>query len=196
MKRISQSALVVTALLALTFSRASAVPSPAETPTAAAQQNSDDPDLGAVEREIVAFRAAPIRLPDALGIAGGTIGDAIVADVSFDGSPEQPLYRLRTIKGDRLEELLIDATTGKQHGKPQPVDIVPDDRDSLTLLQNASPSMADAIRVAERAAGGQAVSGGMAKQRTALNFIIVVLSGEDLKQVVLEAPMKSRADRK
>ena len=196
MKRILRSALVVTAFLALTFSRASAVPCPAETPTAAVPHSTDDPDLGAVEREIVAFRTSPIRLSDALGIAGDITGDAIVADVSFDGSPEQPLYRLRTIKGDRLEELLIDATTGKPHGTPQPIDIVTDDRDSLASLQNARPTMADAIRIAERAAGGQAVSGGIAKQGTVLNFIVVVLSGEDLKQVVLEAPMKSRADNK
>jgi uncharacterized membrane protein YkoI len=195
MNRMSRTALLATALLAFDISAALAVPT-RDDAAATSTQPAKDTEAEAVEQEIAAFRSSAIRLPDVLDIARRIAADALVADVSFDGTQGQQIYRLRTVKGDRLEEVLIDAMTGQPRGKPQLVDVADHDRDSLNSLQSSGPKMADAIRVAERAAGGQAVSGGIAKQGDRLNFIVVVLSGEDLKQVVLEAPDKSRAERR
>jgi hypothetical protein len=48
--------------------------------------------------------------------------------------------------------------------------------------------LADAVRVAEQAASGKAISGGLIRERGRLNFAIVVMSGSDLKEVILEPP--------
>jgi hypothetical protein len=52
--------------------------------------------------------------------------------------------------------------------------------------------LADAVRVAEYAASGKAISGGLIRQRNRLNFAIVVMSGGDLKEVILVPPGVAR----
>jgi hypothetical protein len=46
------------------------------------------------------------------------------------------------------------------------------------------------VRVAERAASGKAISGGLTRERGKLNFVVIVVSGLDLKQVLLEPPRR------
>lgn len=46
----------------------------------------------------------------------------------------------------------------------------------------------DAVRVAEKAAEGNALAGGLKQQDGKLNFVIVVASGDCLKEVTLEPP--------
>ncbi len=63
-----------------------------------------------------------------------------------------------------------------------------EDRDNLAALGAIRHRLADAVRVAERAASGKAISGGLVRERGRLNFAIVVISGDDLKEVILEPP--------
>jgi len=44
------------------------------------------------------------------------------------------------------------------------------------------------VRVAEQAASGKAISGGLVRDCGRLNFAIVVISGDDMKEVILEPP--------
>jgi uncharacterized membrane protein YkoI len=197
MSSFARAALAASALLALSLSPSFAVAVP-EDGIPAEQHQANEPDTAPIERELAAFRASTIRLPDALGIAKQLSADALVADVSFDNQSGKPRYRIRTLVGDRLEERLIDATTGKPDGDRQDYavnELNKSDRDNLAALRSIGPTMSDAVRVAERSAAGQAVSGGLAKQDGRLNYVIVVLSGDDLKQVVLEPP-QARAARK
>ena len=63
-----------------------------------------------------------------------------------------------------------------------------DDRSNLAALGAIRHRLADAVRVAEQAASGKAISGGLVRERGRLNFAIVVISGDDLKEVILEPP--------
>jgi hypothetical protein len=48
------------------------------------------------------------------------------------------------------------------------------------------------VRIAEKAAAGNALAGGLMKQDGKLNFVVVVASGEHLKEVMLEPPEVGR----
>ena len=61
-------------------------------------------------------------------------------------------------------------------------------RRNLAALKTIRHRLADAVRVAEQAASGKAISGGLIRERGRLNFAIVVMSGSDLKEVILEPP--------
>ncbi|MFZ8483238.1 hypothetical protein ACO1NB_13710, partial [Staphylococcus aureus] len=63
-----------------------------------------------------------------------------------------------------------------------------EDRSNLAVLGTITHRLADAVRVAEQAASGKAISGGLVRERGRLNFAIVVISGNDLKEVLLEPP--------
>jgi hypothetical protein len=55
--------------------------------------------------------------------------------------------------------------------------------------------MLDAVRVAERSITGKAISAGLIEEKSKLNFVVVIASGNDLKQVLLEPPVKKRPKR-
>jgi len=44
------------------------------------------------------------------------------------------------------------------------------------------------VRIAEKAAAGSALAGGLIKQDGKVNFVILIASGDSLKQVMLEPP--------
>ena len=46
----------------------------------------------------------------------------------------------------------------------------------------------DAIRIAEKAAEGSALAGGLVEQDGKLNFVVVIASGDRLREVMLEPP--------
>jgi hypothetical protein len=44
------------------------------------------------------------------------------------------------------------------------------------------------VAIAEKAAAGKAISGGLVKEGDQLNFVVVVLSDDHVKEVFLEPP--------
>jgi hypothetical protein len=48
------------------------------------------------------------------------------------------------------------------------------------------------VRIAEKAAEGSALAGGLVKQDGKLNFVVVIASGDRLKEVMLEPPRVGR----
>jgi hypothetical protein len=48
--------------------------------------------------------------------------------------------------------------------------------------------LSDAVHVAEKAASGKALGAGLVKQEGRLNFVVVVVSGDSLEEVLLEPP--------
>jgi hypothetical protein len=55
-------------------------------------------------------------------------------------------------------------------------------------LGSVKQNLSDAVAIAEKAAVGKAISGGQVKQADQLNFVVVVLNDERLKEVFLEPP--------
>ena len=148
-------------------------------------------DQRAVNRELALFRGATVSLSRAMAIAEALHAGATTADVSFDGASDSPVYRVKTLRNDRIWHHAIDATTGKIVGGEAALplkELDAEDRSNLAALRTIRHRLADAIRVAEQAASGKAISGGLIRERGRLNFAIVVMSGSDLKEVILEPP--------
>lgn len=148
-------------------------------------------DRQAVSREIERFRSSSISISQAMAIAEGRHAGATTADVSFDGGSGIPVYRVKTLHNDRIWRHTINASTGELVGGEAALPLAEldhEDRDNLAALGAIRHRLADAVRVAERAASGKAISGGLVRERGRLNFAIVVISGDDLKEVILEPP--------
>ncbi len=163
------------------------------TPTALHGETDGDAgaDRQAVSREIERFRSSSISISQAMAIAEARHAGATTADVSFDGASGVPVYRVKTLHNDRIWRHTINATTGELVGGEAALPLAEldlDDRSNLAALGAIRHRLADAVRVAERAASGKAISGGLIRERGRLNFAIVVISGDDLKEVILEPP--------
>lgn len=144
-----------------------------------------------VSRELELFRAAEVSLRQALKIADGLhIGSRIV-DISFDGGSGSPVYRVKTFKENHVWEDAIDAKTGRVAGDTTVSsmnDLDLEERINLIGLQSVRQELADAVLVAEDNTSGKAISGGLMYEAGKVNFVIVVLSGTNFKQVILEPP--------
>jgi uncharacterized membrane protein YkoI len=161
--------------------------------TTAQQQNGNGNGLNeeTISRELELFRASQISLRQAPKIADRLhIGSRIV-DISFDGGSGSPVYRVKTFQKDQIWEDVIDAKTGQVAGNTTVSymsELVLEDRLNLLALRSVRQELVDAVLVAEDNTSGKALSGGLMSEAGKLNFVIVVLSGSDLKQVILEPP--------
>ncbi|QQN61572.1 PepSY domain-containing protein [Bradyrhizobium diazoefficiens] len=148
-------------------------------------------DRQAVSREIERFRSSSISISQAMAIAEARHAGATTADVSFDGGSGVPVYRVKTLHNDRIWRQTINAATGEVIGGEAALplsELDHEDRSTLAALGTIKHRLADAVRVAEQAASGKAISGGLVRERGRLNFAIVVISGNDLKEVILQPP--------
>lgn len=172
---------------------AHAIVSAGNTPTALHGETDGDAaaDRQAVSREIERFRTSSISISQAMAIAEARHAGATTADVSFDGGSGVPVYRVKTLHNDRIWKQTINAATGELMGGEAALPLAEldlEDRSNLAALGTIRHRLADAVRVAERAASGKAISGGLVREGGRLNFAIVVISGDDLKEVILEPP--------
>jgi hypothetical protein len=166
--------------------------------TAVAAQDQNE-DIKAVEDETVShelelFRAAEVSLRGALTIADRLHAGSRVVDIAFDGASGSPVYRVKTLQGNHIWEDAIDARTGQVAGKTVVSSLGNLDRENrshLIALKAIRQELVDAVLVAEKSTAGKAVSGGLMSEDGKVNFVIVVLSGTDLKQVILEPPSTS-----
>jgi uncharacterized membrane protein YkoI len=148
-------------------------------------------DQQAVNRELELFRGSAVSLSQAMAIAEALHAGSTTADVSFDGASAAPVYRVKTLHNDRVWQHAIDASTGKVvgGGAASPLgEFDAEDRSNLLALKSTRHRLLDAVRVAEHAASGKAISGGLVREGGRLNFSIVIMSGSDLKEVILEPP--------
>ncbi|MGY3393035.1 putative membrane protein YkoI [Bradyrhizobium sp. USDA 3311] len=188
------SRLLAIALPALLLAAPARAIVTAGTPTALHSDTDGDAeaDRQAVSREIERFRGSSISISQAMALAESRHAGATTADVSFDGASGVPaVYRVKTLHNDRIWRHTINAATGEFVGGEAALPLAEldrDDRSNLAALGAIRHRLADAVRVAEQAASGKAISGGLVRERGRLNFAIVVISGDDLKEVILEPP--------
>ncbi|MGY3447818.1 PepSY domain-containing protein [Bradyrhizobium sp. USDA 4353] len=160
-------------------------------PASASPQASTDPALSqeTIDRELDRFRRTEVSLHQALRIAEKIHPGSKTADISFEGGLDVPIYKVRTLQSGQIWESDIDGATAKVLNTAlfSTVDgLSESDRNSLTALSGVKLKMSDAIKIAERSAAGRAISGGLINKDGKLAFIVVVVSGKDLKQVTLE----------
>lgn len=192
-RQLLAAALVAIILPAPVYAVASSTSEPASFPNEAGDSAASDQQ--AVNRELELFRGSAISLSQAMAIAEALHAGATTADVSFNGASNSPVYRVKTLHNDRVWHHAIDATTGRIVGGEAALplkELDAEDRSNLAALRTIRHRLADAIHVAEQAASGKAISGGLIRERGRLNFAIVVMSGSDLKEVILQPPGAAR----
>src|SRR4029453_12272598 len=129
-----------------------------------------------VNRELALFRGSAVSLSQAMAIAEALHAGATTADISFDGAANSPVYREKTLNKHRVWPPAIDAATGKIVGGEAALplkELDAEDRSNLAALRTIRHRLADAVRVAEQGAAGKAISGGLIRERSRLNFAIV-----------------------
>jgi uncharacterized membrane protein YkoI len=167
------------------------VSSNAESRGADAQAN---PEEAAIRRVLEEFRATQVSLSQAMSIAERLHDSSKTTDISFEISGP-PVYRVRTVRNERVWENVIDANTGTVSDKETTFSLSELNREDLAniiALEWIKQKLSDAVRVAEGAAAGRALAGGLMKQDNKLNFVVVVASGDRLNEVMLEPPKMVR----
>jgi uncharacterized membrane protein YkoI len=162
-------------------------PADAEQQSSAAQGNVDE---AAMRRVLEQFRTTRVPLGQAMAIAERLHDGSRTADITFEISGS-PVYRVRTVKNERVFENVIDANTGRVSQAEIASSLKELDRADLAniiALKWIKQQLSDAVQVAEKAATGNALAGGLMKQDGKLNFVVVVASGDRLKEVMLEPP--------
>jgi uncharacterized membrane protein YkoI len=170
-----------------------------DTTSAAQEQNATGNELTdeTVSRELELFRAAEVSLRQVLKIADSLHPGSRIVDVSFDGGSGSSVYRVKTFQQDRIWEDAIDAKTGQVAGSSTVSsmrELNLEDRLNLIAMRSVRQELADAVFVAEDNTSGKALSGALMSEAGKLNFVIVVLSGTNLKQVILEPPSASNLE--
>ncbi|MDE5454841.1 peptidase [Bradyrhizobium sp. CSA112] len=153
----------------------------------AAQRDAED---AAFRRLLEQFRTIKISLSQAVAIAEHLHGGSRTADVSFELS-DPSVYRVRTVRNEQIWQNVIDANTGSVTDKEISSSLKELDREDLSnivALKLVQQDLSDAVRIAEKAAAGSALAGGLIKQDGKVNFVIVIASGDSLKEVILEPP--------
>jgi hypothetical protein len=104
---------------------------------------------------------------------------------------------VKTYRGNQVWDDAIDANSGAIVGGTiisLVTDLTREDQTNLIALNDVRQEIADGIAVAERNAQGRAISGGLMNEDGKLNFVIVVVAGNDLKQFILEPPHAASRD--
>jgi uncharacterized membrane protein YkoI len=149
-----------------------------------------DSEEAVTRRLLEQFRAIKFPLRQAVAVAERLHDGSRTADVSFEISGP-PIYRVRTVRNKQIWENVIDANTGSVTEKEISSSLRELDREDLgniIALESVEQGMSDAVRVAEKAADGSALAGGLMKQDGKLNFVILIANGDHLKEVMLEPP--------
>jgi uncharacterized membrane protein YkoI len=142
------------------------------------------------QRFLAAFRDAHLPLIEAIAIAERLHAGSRAAAISFNTS-DNPSYRVRTVKNREIWENVIDVRTGRTAG-PETArslnELDMEERDNINAWRLVKQELSDAVAIAEKAATGKAISGGLMKEGDRLNFVVVVLSDDHVKEVFLEPP--------
>jgi uncharacterized membrane protein YkoI len=151
---------------------------------------SGDTNAEADQRFLALFRAAPLSLTRVISLAERLHAGSRTVAIAFDTSAT-PAYRVRTVKNGEIWDNLIDAGTGKVAG-PESTwslnELEAEERDNIIALRSVVQELPDAVAIAEKAAAGKAISGGLVTERHQVNFVVVVLSDDRVKEVFLQPP--------
>jgi uncharacterized membrane protein YkoI len=186
--------IVWSAALAATGAMADVTHTPLDAANRGVAAQRDADEAAVIHRLLEQFRTIKIPLSQAVAIAEHLHGGSRTADVSLELSGPS-VYRVRTVKDERIWDNVIDANTGSVTEKEISSSLRELDGDNLgniIALKSVKQELLDAVRIAEKAAAGSALAGGLMKQDGKLNFVVVIASSDGLKEVMLEPPSVGR----
>lgn len=150
----------------------------------------EEKNAGSEERYLAQFRTAPLSLSQAIPIAEGLHAGSRAAAVTFEIS-DRPGYRVRTVKDKQIWENVVDVVTGRAIGQETSLsmsDLEVEERNNIMALRSVGQELSEAVAIAEKAAAGKAISGGLVKEEDQLNFVVIVLTEDRVKEVFLKPP--------
>ena len=186
--------IVWSAALAATGATADVTHTPLDAANRGVAAQRDADEAAVIHRLLEQFRTIKIPLSQAVAIAEHLHGGSRTADVSFELSGPS-VYRVRTVKDERIWDNVIDANTGSVTEKEISSSLRELDREylgNIIALKSVELELSDAVRIAEKAAEGSALAGGLMKQDGKISFVVVIASGDRLKEVMLEPPSVGR----
>ena len=133
-------------------------------------------------------------MSEAIAVAEKLHEGSRTAQIGFENA-DSPEYRVRTVRGSVIWENIIDARNGRIVGGETMVsldELGDGDRRDIDALTHVRAELTEAVMFAEKAVGGTAVGATLIDEDDTPNFAVVVISGDRLKQVMLEA---RRVDR-
>ena len=165
---------------------------------ASASQNDNEADHvhDTTHRLFELSRMAQVSLRDAIA----------VAESRHDGSAHEcrsastvgfPPLSGEDGRNDLIWENTIDAKTGRITG----VERDPfqkrstEDLRNIKALKHVTQEMSEAVLIAEIIVSGMAIAGCLADDCVTLSFVVLVVSGDRLKQVILEVDRQATASR-
>ena len=169
-------------------------------PAGAAWNNSALSDAQKMIRQLFELsRQALVPLRDAIAVAEERHHGSRTVRIGFDRSSASPCYRVRTVRDAEIWENNVDAKTGRIRGAERVLSfqkLGSEDRTGIKALRHVTQEMSEAVLVAERVVPGMAVGGCLVDESVKLNFIILVVTGDRLKQVMLEVDRHAAASRR
>jgi uncharacterized membrane protein YkoI len=153
-----------------------------------------DSDQTVLRQLLQLAREARVSVSEAIGAAEKLHDGSRTTQIGFD-KPDSPEYRVRTVRGNVIWENNIDARNGRIIGKEKTFsfgELSSDDRRDIDALKHVRPELLEAVAFAEKTTEGTAVGATLIDEDGTPNFAVVVISGDRLKQVMLEARRDDR----
>jgi hypothetical protein len=168
-------------------------------PVGAARNNSAPTNTQKMIRQLFELsRQARVSLRGAIAVAEKRHDGSRTVRIGFDRSAS-PYYRVRTVRDAEIWENNVDAKTGRVRGVERVLSfqkLGSEDRTNIKALRRVTQEMSEAVLVAERVVPGMAVGGCLVDDSVTLNFIVLVVTGDRLKQVMLEVDRHAAASRR
>ena len=142
-------------------------------------------------------RQARVSLRDAIAVAERRHHGSRTVRIGFYRSTST-CYRVRTVKEAEIWDNGVDVKTGGITGIERVISfqkLGSEDRSNIKAFKHVTQGMSEAVQVAERVVPGMAVGGALINDSGTLHFVVLVDSGDRLKQVKLEVNRHSAASR-
>jgi uncharacterized membrane protein YkoI len=149
----------------------------------------NESEAAAISQEIKAFGNVRVSARRAIAIAERRGAGAKVVDLSFDGTTDRPVYRVKVFWNEELWEGKVDASTGVpvDDGSTTPASkLSEEDKTVLAAFAAADLDLSEAVAIAEKYGSGKAVSAGLQLDGAKLALLVVIVSKGSLKEISVE----------
>lgn len=147
----------------------------------------------ALAREIAAFGRAKVSVGESILAVEKHLSGARVVDVSFDGTPDQPIYHVKAVHRGKVWTGDVTASSGELVGLRPSMSVAtlePGERLNIADLGRTGFGLSDIVAIAEKSASAKALSAGLDRTSGQLKILVVVVSDGSLLQVAIDPGVK------
>ncbi|MGP9811963.1 hypothetical protein ACTZWT_10665 [Rhodopseudomonas sp. NSM] len=159
-------------------------------------------DVGATPGSGDEAGSAPIAAgsgADLVRMVETSLTGARVYDLSFNGDGAAPAFEVKSYRDDKIWNTVVDAATRRivRSAMVMPAsDLHGEDQRSIDEFRRSNMALAEAIEIAEKYGPGRAISAGLHHTGGKLVFVVVVVSGGALKEIVIRPESLKRRGRR